>query len=91
MPKVFDIIWEEPTKSQEAALRLAMKRKVKKLTEFEIAELICLSRDSLWYTQAKNWTTNPPLPAGPTAEVWKEACRVIVEIGHLPHLNTNAL
>jgi hypothetical protein len=76
----YDMTWTKPSKAQEAALRLAMERRLKKLTEFEVAAVICLSQGSLWHIQAKNWMTNPPLPPGPTADVWKEACGVIVEI-----------
>ena len=77
--KDFDITWGKPSKAQEAALGLAIKRKVKKLTEFEVAELICLSQHSLWYTQAKNWSEKPPI-TGDAAEVWKLACKVVADI-----------
>lgn len=77
--KDFDITWAKMSKPQEAALKLAIQRKIKKLTEFEIAELICLSPHSLWYTQAKNWSEKPPI-TGDAAGIWMQACKIIVDV-----------
>ena len=51
------------------------------MTEFQIAELMCMADKSLWYTQAKGWMENPPKNVtGEGIEMWKHACKFIVDV-----------
>ena len=72
-----DLTWEHPDEEQNAALELAMKRKIGGLTEFQTAEFIITADKSLWYSQAKAWSEKPPEKVAVT---WQMACVVIVDI-----------
>jgi len=77
-----DFTWADPNEAQNAALEIAIKQKPRALTEFQVAEFICMADSSLWYVQAKNWAENPP-PIGRSASFWKAACQFIVDIVNL--------
>lgn len=75
-----DPTWENPSEEQTAALELTMKvGPARGLTEFELADMMCLAPDMLWYVQAKRWAKEPPKLGGPE-KVWQAACKAIVEI-----------
>ena len=75
----WDMTWANTTPAQDAALDIAMKQKVRGLTEFQVAELILTADRSLWYTQAKNWSEKPP-DIGEAQPIWQAACKAIIEI-----------
>jgi len=87
----FDITWANPSEAQAQAFNIAMKltkgrgmklgkHDYKPLTEWELAEFICLASKSLWYHQAKEWTNKPPVKNEPEATIIKKACQFIVDV-----------
>jgi hypothetical protein len=95
----FDITWKNISEAQAAALAYASKcgsaiirasmhqgegEWHPPITEFNIAEMICLSKDSLWYIQAKSWAEGvTPYKEGRGAKVvqaFQAAGKVIVAL-----------
>lgn len=96
-----DFTWKEPTEEQTAALDHAMRcaepalQRINRqhpdeewappVTEFHIAEMMCMAAGSLWYTQACQWAEGKGFPARGADRVWKlagEAIKKIVAHGY---------
>lgn len=88
--KIID--WENPTDEGEAALNLAVtvfrmhrpRGLFHGLHEMQMAEWVAMTPAALFYSQAKNWSTQPPPNTPPT---WPMACAAlcsIIEAGYDP-------
>lgn len=69
------------TPEAQAALKLALMRPVKELSQMEVVDFILLSNKSFWYHQAVNWAATPPEACKDefTKAQWCTACWIIKE------------
>ena len=84
-----DITWKDPSKAQEAALAHVMvtcKQFMRSrsacnagLTEFMLAEMMCMAESSLWYAQARSWSEGK-YPAKGADDVFRMAGTAIVKL-----------
>lgn len=99
----FDMTWKNPGKAQVAALDYAGKhagpflRRANRqrsgaewsppLTEFMVAEMMCIAKSSLWYTQARMWSEGKGFPAPGADPVFLVAGRTILRLVDLGYSN----
>lgn len=91
-----DFSWENPPEAQVAALEHAIKyaepalRRTNRqlpeqewappITEFHIAEMMCMAESSFWYSQACSWAEGKSYPARGADTVWQMAGRSIKQV-----------
>lgn len=94
--EAFDPSWAHPSEAQQQALAFVLWRKPEThppdLTEYLIAEMLCVLPESFVYIQMSGWAENPPASFGghPLDErirtvVWQRACKfakAIVDLGY---------
>jgi hypothetical protein len=60
---------------------------VSPLTEFDLAEMMCMGKNSFWYSQARSWAEGGTVPVENLRDVFKLAGEAIVKLVDLGYSN----